>query len=92
LAQFIAKLIGHCPAHHFAANRSSTPARYSLPSAEALACTAKGHSNPEIAAALAVSENTVRFHLKNIYEKLLVANRTEAAAWYFRKGGDRTSA
>src|SRR5579859_2530743 len=49
---------------------------------ETLAYAAKGLTNPEIAAALSVSENTVRFHLKNVYEKLGVSNRTEAAAWY----------
>lgn len=51
---------------------------------EALSYIAKGYTNPEVAAALSISENTVRFHLKNIYEKLGVANRTEAAAWYFK--------
>jgi DNA-binding NarL/FixJ family response regulator len=51
---------------------------------ETLSYIAKGYTNPEIAAALSISENTVRFHLKNIYEKLGVANRTEAAAWYFK--------
>ncbi|MCS6825365.1 MAG: response regulator transcription factor [Caldilinea sp.] len=50
---------------------------------EKLAC---GFTNAEIAAALSVSENTVRFHLKNIYEKLGVANRTEAVAWFLRRG------
>lgn len=51
---------------------------------ETLSYIAKGYTNPEIAAALSISENTVRFHLKNIYEKLGVANRTEAAAWHFK--------
>lgn len=51
---------------------------------EVLACVAKGLTNAEIAARLMVSENTVRFHLKNIYEKLHVANRTEATAWYLQ--------
>jgi len=57
---------------------------------EMLEYVAKGYTNTEIANALAVSENTVRFHLKNVYEKLNVTNRTEAAAWYFgRKKGKR---
>ncbi len=54
---------------------------------EILAYLAQGHTNLEIASALSVSENTVRFHLKNIYDKLHVANRTEAAAWYFQQQG-----
>jgi DNA-binding NarL/FixJ family response regulator len=49
---------------------------------EIIAYVARGQTNLEIASALGVSENTIRFHLKNIYEKLHVANRTEAAAWY----------
>jgi DNA-binding NarL/FixJ family response regulator len=53
---------------------------------EVLDKLAKGLPNAEIASELAVSENTVRFHLKNIYEKLNVTNRTEAVAWYFRSG------
>ena len=53
---------------------------------EVLEKLARGLPNAEIAAQLTVSENTVRFHLKNIYEKLAVANRTEAVAWWFRKG------
>ncbi len=51
---------------------------------EVLSYVAQGLTNAEIAARLTVSENTVRFHLKNIYEKLHVANRTEATAWYLQ--------
>jgi DNA-binding NarL/FixJ family response regulator len=54
---------------------------------EVLQLVARGLTNPEIAAQLNVSENTVRFHLKNIFDKLGVTNRTEAAAWYFQQGG-----
>ncbi|MBW7881568.1 MAG: response regulator transcription factor [Caldilineaceae bacterium] len=52
---------------------------------EVLKKLSRGLPNAEIAAELVVSENTVRFHLKNIYDKLGVTNRTEAVAWYFRK-------
>lgn len=38
----------------------------------------QGCRNREIAESLAISENTVKFHLKNLYAKLGVANRTRA--------------
>lgn len=52
---------------------------------EVLDLLARGLPNAELATALNVSENTVRFHLKNIYEKLNVTNRTEAVAWHFQQ-------
>jgi DNA-binding NarL/FixJ family response regulator len=52
---------------------------------EVLALVARGLSNTQIASALSVSENTVKFHLQNIFQKLGVNNRTEAAAVYFRQ-------
>ena len=56
---------------------------------EVIACVARGMTNPEIAKRLGVSENTIRFHLKNIYTKIHVTNRTEAAGWYFEHGNER---
>ena len=55
---------------------------------EVIACTARGMTNPEIAKSLGVSANTVRFHLKSIFGKIHVTNRTEAAAWYFANKGN----
>lgn len=56
---------------------------------EILALVAEGRTNAQIAARLRVSENTVKFHLQNLYLKLKLANRTEAAAWYLREHGSR---
>lgn len=48
---------------------------------EILALAAQGASNAAIARTLWVTEQTVKFHLSNIYRKLEVSNRTEAARW-----------
>ena len=48
---------------------------------EILRLVAEGHSNAQLARMLWVTEQTVKFHLSNIYRKLEVANRTEASRW-----------
>jgi DNA-binding NarL/FixJ family response regulator len=48
---------------------------------EILRLVAEGHSNADMARKLWVTEQTVKFHLSNIYRKLDVANRTEAGRW-----------
>jgi DNA-binding NarL/FixJ family response regulator len=65
------------------ADVNKTPNDLSPREWEVIACTAKGMTNPEIAKSMGVSANTVRFHLKSIFSKIQVSNRTEAAAWYF---------
>jgi len=47
---------------------------------------AEGKSNKEIAAALTVSVRTVKFHLDNLYSKMGVSSRTEAAVYALRQG------
>jgi DNA-binding NarL/FixJ family response regulator len=49
---------------------------------EILDIVAEGYSNGKIARTLWVSEQTVKFHLRNIYRKLGVGNRTEATRWW----------
>jgi signal transduction histidine kinase/DNA-binding CsgD family transcriptional regulator len=53
---------------------------------ETLQLLAEGLSNKEIAQALSVSPRTVNFHLDNIYSKLGVGSRTEAAIYALRQG------
>jgi diguanylate cyclase (GGDEF)-like protein len=52
---------------------------------EVLRLVAEGKSNAQIANELFITVNTVRFHLANIYQKLSVANRTEAANYFLRQ-------
>jgi DNA-binding NarL/FixJ family response regulator len=53
---------------------------------EILQLVAEGHSNSELARMLWVTEQTVKFHLSNIYRKLNVSNRTEASRWAQLRG------
>jgi DNA-binding NarL/FixJ family response regulator len=51
-----------------------------------LRLVAEGLSNLDIASKLYVTEQTVKFHLSNIYRKLGVGNRTEATRYAYRNG------
>lgn len=53
---------------------------------EILVLVSAGHSNAQVARALWVAEQTVKFHLSNIYRKLGAANRTEASRLADRLG------
>jgi DNA-binding NarL/FixJ family response regulator len=53
---------------------------------EILQLVAEGAPNSEVARKLWITQQTVKFHLSNIYKKLGVANRTEAASWAQRQG------
>jgi len=53
---------------------------------EILQGVARGLSNRAIASELWLSDQTVKFHLHNVYRKLGVNNRTEAARYAFEHG------
>ena len=81
-------LNGHI-VHAFPGRRVTGRRHASAVSAEALPLTereleilqlvAAGSTNSEVARSLWVTEATVKFHLRNLYRKLDVANRTEAS-------------
>jgi DNA-binding NarL/FixJ family response regulator len=64
-----------------ATRSSSAAAGLTRREREILRLASEGYSNSELARMLWVTEQTVKFHLSNIYRKLKVSNRTEAARW-----------
>lgn len=61
-------------------------ARVSAREREVLELLTRGAVNKEIAAALGISENTVKNHLKSIMEKLHAENRVQVVVYALRKG------
>ncbi len=51
---------------------------------EVLSALAAGQTNKEIAADLGLSLNTIKFHVKNLFQKLGVHNRSQAIAMYLK--------
>ena len=68
--------------HRPTSSESSQAFNLSKRETEIVQLVAKGMANKEIAADLSISVETVRVHLKHIYEKLHVRSRTEAAMKY----------
>ncbi len=52
---------------------------------ELLASLANGSTNAQLAEELGVSVNTIKFHLRNLYEKLDVRNRAQAVALFLNE-------
>jgi DNA-binding NarL/FixJ family response regulator len=78
------------PPERARASESSAPRRTGRPltarEREILALVAGGTSNKGVARALAVSANTVKFHLAAVFDKLNAATRAEAVAEAIRRG------
>ena len=53
---------------------------------EVLKLIASGLSNNEIAEQLVISDHTVKGHVSNIFSKLHLADRTQAAVYAWQKG------
>lgn len=66
--------------------RESEPDELTEREKQVLSLIARGATNKEAAQSLAISENTVSYHVKNILGKLHAHNRAEAAALAVREG------
>ena len=53
---------------------------------EVLRLVAGGSTNKEIASSLNISDNTVKYHLRNIMEKLHFKNRAQMAVYATKRG------
>ncbi len=53
---------------------------------EVLDLVSHGLSNKEVAEKIHVTENTVKYHMKNILDKLHLRNRSQVIAWAARRG------
>jgi NarL family two-component system response regulator LiaR len=53
---------------------------------DVLKLIANGHSNSEISDLLVISQHTVKGHVSNIFSKLHLADRTQAAVFAWQKG------
>ncbi len=53
---------------------------------EVLALVIGGHSNKQIARRLGIAEKTVKGHLTNLFQRIGVGDRTQAALWAERNG------
>jgi len=88
-ARIIGALAGRDGAPGATAGRGAVtrdPDRLTDRELEVLESVAAGLTNKEIAGALGVSENTVKFHLRNILDKLHAQSRAEAVARALREG------
>ena len=56
-----------------------------------LAALARGLNNKALARELGISVNTVKFHLRNLYEKLNLSSRAQVIAFYYSSGAHRDS-
>lgn len=80
MPDYVATLLAACGGTATTSVQRALPEPLSPREQEALRLLAAGLTNREIAAALAISPETVKKHTGSIYGKLGVSNRTEAAA------------
>jgi DNA-binding NarL/FixJ family response regulator len=82
IRQIVEKTVIHRPAAGAAAP-APLPGGLSRKEVAVLAELCHGHTNKQIAASLWLSEQTVKFHLRNVYRKLGINSRTEALRYAY---------
>ena len=93
IRQIVDESVIHRPlAAHEGGATSARPAGLSEKEVAVLAELCHGHTNKQIAAQLWLSEQTVKFHLRNIYRKLGIKSRTEALRYAYEHDLATTSA
>ncbi len=80
-----ARIIRHLSSLATAAGEPA-PDRLTARELDVLRLVTAGRHNKEIAAELGISENTAKYHLRNILEKLHAQSRTEVATRALREG------
>ena len=65
----------------FATHAQPTPTRSTDREREVLLLVRGGLANKQIARKLGISERTVKAHLTNVFQRLGVTDRTQAALW-----------
>jgi LuxR family maltose regulon positive regulatory protein len=75
---YLERLVARARAPSLPAEHAGAAETLSEREADILDMLTRGLSNRDIGARIFVSENTVKYHLKNIYAKLGAKNRTEA--------------
>jgi DNA-binding NarL/FixJ family response regulator len=79
IRQIVDQTVIHLPLSGLAgATPADPPGGLSQKEVAVLVELCHGHTNKQIAASLWLSEQTVKFHLRNIYRKLGIKSRTEA--------------
>lgn len=83
-------VVAHFHPQHLKKSPAPAPVSLSPRESEVLHLLAKGYRYKEIADAHSISINTVREHLRRIYEKLQVTSSCEAVAKYFNVEANQT--
>ena len=69
-----------------AARRDPPPAAITARQLAVAELVARGLSNPEVARVLDISINTVKKHIRDLFERCEVGSRAELAAWLVASG------